>query len=67
MEEEIITNIAPLIMPHNQQCFFCDVEKEVVAFDISLGEYCCDDCLEDAILADIMCQFNFGKKVKKRQ
>jgi len=61
-------HICPLIEPTMGECWACDREDMIVAWDTQVKEPICYNCLESAINIDIFLQLCYGTKLyhKKR-
>ena len=58
-EREIITNIVPVILIKNDVCWVCGEYQPIVAMDKTVKKsWLCDDCLDDAVVVDVNCQFH---------
>ena len=58
-EHEIITNIVPVLLVKRDICWVCGEFVPIVAMDNTVeNSWICDDCLDDAIIVDVNCQFH---------
>ena len=62
----IQSNVRPLIYPTIGSCHICDEIGLLIAHDTTLDKSLCLDCLDDAVIVDILLQNHYGSEVHHR-
>ena len=62
----IQSNVRPLIYPTIGECFICNRNSLLLAHDTTIDKSLCLDCLDDAVIVDILLQNHYGSEVHHR-